>query len=54
MELNDARFDESYKLITYTDNGQWSVRFTAWYIPGLLYRNKGKDLENAKGAIESV
>jgi hypothetical protein len=54
MTLNDARFDESYKYIIYPDNGPWSVRFTAWYVPGLLYRNKGKDLENAKGAIHSM
>lgn len=54
MALNDARFDESYKYIIYEDNGLWSVRFTSWYLPGLLWRNKGKDLENAKGAIESM
>lgn len=54
MTLNDARFDESYKYIIYEDNGRWSVRFTAWYVPGLLYRNKGKDLQNAKGAIKAM
>jgi hypothetical protein len=54
MALNDARFDESYKYIMYEDNGPWSVRFTSWYVPGLLYRNKGNDLENAKGAITAM
>ncbi|CZT02475.1 related to OrfH, unknown gene in trichothecene gene cluster [Rhynchosporium graminicola] len=51
MSINDARFDESYKMIWTEDNGPWSVRFTAWYTAGLLYRNQGDDLENAKGAI---
>lgn len=51
MALNDARFDKTYKYILYTDNGPWSVRFTAWYVPGLLYRNKGNDVEDAKEAI---
>lgn len=54
MALNDARFDKSYKYIIYEDNGPWSVRFTSWYIPGMLYRNKGDDLENAKGAITAM
>lgn len=54
MALNDARFDKSYKYIIYEDNGPWSVRFTSWYIPGMLYRNKGDDLENAKGAIAAM
>lgn len=54
MAISDARFDETYKFVQYPDNGPWSVRFTAWYVPGLLYRNKGKDLENAIGAIKSM
>ena len=54
MALNDARFDESYKYIIYQDNGPWSVRFTSWYVPGLLYRNKGNDLDNAKEAITNM
>lgn len=54
MTLNDARFDKSYKYIIYEDNGPWSVRFTSWYVPGMLYRNKGDDLENAKGAITAM
>jgi hypothetical protein len=54
MALNDARFDETYKYIIYEDNGPWSVRFTSWYIPGLLYRDQGNDLDNAKEAIENI
>ncbi|OHF02548.1 hypothetical protein CORC01_02243 [Colletotrichum orchidophilum] len=54
MEVQDARWDDSYKLIWYQDNGPWSVRFTAWYTAGLLHRNEGDDVENAKAAIESI
>ncbi|CAG8948993.1 hypothetical protein HYFRA_00002121, partial [Hymenoscyphus fraxineus] len=52
MSINDPRFDSYYKYINYPDNGAWSTRFTAWYIPGLLHRNNGSDLENALGALE--
>lgn len=54
MALNDARFDQTYKYIIYEDNGPWSVRFTSWYVPGLLYRNQGNDLDNAKEAIVNM
>jgi hypothetical protein len=54
MALNDARFDETYKYIIYEDNGPWSVRFTSWFVPGLLYRNEGDDLDNAKEAIVNI
>jgi hypothetical protein len=54
MSINDPRFDESYKYIIYPDGGPWSVRFTAWYIAGLLHRNNGTDLENAKAALSAV
>ena len=54
MAMNDARFDETYKYIIYEDNGPWSVRFTSWYVPGLLYRNEGHDLDNAKEAIVNM
>lgn len=54
MALNDARFDETYKYIIYEDDGPWSVRFTSWYVPGLLFRNTGKDVENAKEAINNM
>lgn len=54
MALNDARFDQTYKYVIYEDNGLWSVRFTSWYVPGLLYRNEGDDLDNAKEAIVNM
>lgn len=54
MSINDPRFDISYKYIIYPDEGPWSVRFTAWYVAGLLHRNQGLDLENAKGALEGM
>ncbi|KAK7417638.1 hypothetical protein QQX98_004459 [Neonectria punicea] len=54
MEVQDQRWDDSYKLINYPDNGPWSVRFTAWYTAGLLHRNKGSDVANAKAAIDMI
>lgn len=54
MEVNDARFDYSYKYIWYPDNGPWSNRFTSWYIPGLLHRNQGDDLANAEAALRNM
>lgn len=54
MRVNDLRWDDSYNYIWYSDNGPWSTRFTAWYVAGLLYRNKGQDLSNAKAAIENM
>jgi len=52
--VNDLRFDNSYKYVAYADLGAWSVRFTAWYTAGLLYRNEGDDMTNAKAAIENM
>ncbi|KAJ5215010.1 hypothetical protein N7468_010689 [Penicillium chermesinum] len=54
MHVNDLRWDDSYKYIWYADNGPWSTRFTAWYVAGLLYRNEGADVANAKAAIENL
>ncbi|KAK1962793.1 hypothetical protein LY78DRAFT_660922 [Colletotrichum sublineola] len=54
MGVQDSRWDDSYNLIWYQDNGPWSIRFTAWYTAGLLHRNEGDDVENAKAAIENV
>ncbi|CAI7661227.1 unnamed protein product [Penicillium manginii] len=54
MHVNDIRWDNSYKYIWYSDHGPWSTRFTAWYAAGLLYRNQGDDLSNAKAAIENI
>ncbi|WXC52560.1 hypothetical protein QX201_012220 [Fusarium graminearum] len=52
--VSDSRFDSSYGYIWYQDNGQWSVRFTAWYIAGLLHRGKADDVKAAVMAIENV
>jgi len=52
--VNELRFDDSYKYVAYADNGPWSTRFTAWHTAGLLYRNKGDDVANAKAALENV
>lgn len=40
--------------IWYQDNGPWSTRFTAWYLPGLLYRAEGDDVKNAIASIEGM
>ena len=34
--------------------GHTSSRFTAWYVPGLLYRNGPGDLDKAMWAIKNV
>ncbi|KXJ85475.1 hypothetical protein Micbo1qcDRAFT_154218 [Microdochium bolleyi] len=54
MSVSDSRYDSSYNYIWYQDNGQWSVRFTAWYLPGLLHRGKKGDVESAIAAIENI
>lgn len=54
MSIGDERFDPSYGYIWYLDNGEWSTRFTSWYIPGLLYRNQGDDLANAEKALRNL
>jgi hypothetical protein len=54
MHVNDLRWDDSYNFIWYSDSGPWSTRFTAWYAAGLLFRNKGQDVSNAKAAIENM
>ncbi|CAI0643647.1 unnamed protein product [Colletotrichum noveboracense] len=54
MGVQDARWDQSYAAISYPDKGPWSNRFTAWYTAGLLHRNEGNDVENARAAIENI
>jgi hypothetical protein len=54
MSLADSRYDASYGYVWYNDNGPWSTRFTAWYIPGLLHRNKGDDVANAQKALRNL
>jgi hypothetical protein len=54
MQVEDSKFDSYYSYIWYPEGGQWSTRFTAWYIPGLLFRAEGQDIENGIAAIESV
>ncbi|KAF2026000.1 hypothetical protein EK21DRAFT_103568 [Setomelanomma holmii] len=53
VSIGDQRYDASYGYIWYKDNGPWSTRFTAWYIPGLLYRNQGDDVANAQKALRN-
>jgi hypothetical protein len=54
MSIQDPRWDETYKVVWFNDNGPWSIRFTAWYTAGLLYRNQGNDVENAKAALKAM
>ncbi|KAH6633635.1 hypothetical protein C7974DRAFT_175649 [Boeremia exigua] len=54
MFVQDNRYDTSLNYIAYGDKGDWSVRFTAWYLAGLLHRNEGDDLEHAKAAIDNI
>ncbi|KAI9046625.1 hypothetical protein LZ554_009368 [Drepanopeziza brunnea f. sp. 'monogermtubi'] len=54
MLTNDQRWDDSYKFLWYDNHGPWSVRFTAWYTAGLLHRNQGNDVENAKAALKNI
>jgi hypothetical protein len=54
MHIQDNRYDTSYNLIQYSDKGTWSIRFTAWYLAGLLHRNEGDDVEHAKASIRSM
>lgn len=55
MQVQDARWDNYYKSIMYQEvAGEFSTRFTAWYTVGLLHRNQGDDVENAKAAIENM
>ncbi|KAK8867447.1 hypothetical protein PGQ11_006025 [Apiospora arundinis] len=54
MSVSDSRYDASYNFIWYQDNGPWSTRFTAWYLPGLLYRAEGDDVKNAIASIEGI
>lgn len=55
MQVQDLRFDDYYKYILYQQTaGELNTRFTAWYAAGLLQRNQGNDVENAKAAIENV
>lgn len=54
MQVSDLRFDDYYKFIWYQEKGEFSTRFTAWYCAGLLHRNQGDDVDNAKAAIANV
>lgn len=55
MQVQDSRWDDDYKYIRYQEAaGEFSTRFTAWYTAGLLHRNQGNDVENAKAALENV
>ncbi|ORY71051.1 uncharacterized protein BCR38DRAFT_491923 [Pseudomassariella vexata] len=54
VQVGDSRYDPSFNYIWYQDRGQLNTRFTAWYIPGLLYRAEGDDIERGIAAIESV
>lgn len=54
MHIQDNRYDASYNFIQYSDKGPWSVRFTAWYVAGLLQRNKGDDASHAEAALKNM
>lgn len=55
MQVQDSRWDDYYKYIWYQETaGELSTRFTAWYTAGLLQRNQGNDVENAKAALENM
>lgn len=55
MQAQDARWDDYFKFILYPSGaGELNTRFTAWYTAGLLHRNEGNDVENAKAALENV
>lgn len=55
MKLGDWSWEPSTGWIEANDDGgHTSSRFTAWYAPGLLYRNQGDDVKNAIAAIENV
>lgn len=54
MALNDARFNETCKYIVYENEGLWNIRFTSWCVTRFLWRNDGRDLENAKEAVTNM
>ncbi|CAN9127644.1 unnamed protein product [Alternaria alternata] len=54
MHIQDNRYDASYNFIQYSDKGPWSVRFTAWYVAGLLHRNQGDDVKHAEASIRNI
>jgi hypothetical protein len=54
MHIQDNRYDASYNFIQYSDKGPWSVRFTAWYVAGLLHRNQGDDVKHAEASIRNM
>ncbi|KAL1614207.1 hypothetical protein SLS54_009925 [Diplodia seriata] len=54
MAVQDLRYDSYYDFIWYSDNGPWSVRFTAWYTVGFLKRNQGDDVVHAKAALRNI
>lgn len=55
MQVQDLRWDDYFKYILYQEEaGELSTRFTAWYTAGLLHRQEGDDVENAKAALENM
>lgn len=54
MQVSEARWDDYYKYVLYQEKGEFNTRFTAWYTVGLLARNQGEDVENAKAAIDNM
>ncbi|KAK4689143.1 hypothetical protein P7C73_g972, partial [Tremellales sp. Uapishka_1] len=55
MQIQDWSWENSTGWIqSNDDNGHDSTRFTAWYIPGLLFRNQEDDLIKAIWAIKNI
>ncbi|RSH90988.1 hypothetical protein EHS25_010164 [Saitozyma podzolica] len=55
MTINDWAWEPSTGWIeSDDDNGHTSSRFTAWYVPGLLYRNGEGDVDKAIWAIKNL
>ncbi|ROW09312.1 hypothetical protein VPNG_05844 [Cytospora leucostoma] len=54
MQVSELRWDDYYKYVLYQEEGEYNTRFTAWYAVGLLARNQGEDVENAKAAIDNI
>lgn len=54
MYVSELRWDDHYKYIWYQEKGELNTRFTTWYTVGLLARNIGDDVKNAKAALENM
>lgn len=54
MYVSDLRWDDYYKCIWYQEKGELNTRFTAWYMVGLLARDQGDDVKNAKAALKNM